>query len=323
MQKKITYFVQNYEPHWEAISKEVEMLHRNFRSDIFNITTSNPMSLAKTAKIPFIKSDIYHIYTSLGDKLFLPRIRGEHIVLTGSAATTFSKLEKYTKFYEKIEFIVVESKNQMTQLLDLGVSEEKIRLIRPGIDLDKFSPLSENHNDFTVLFASAPSTERKMRERGIPIILECAFQNPDIKFILIWRNAGYVKLNKKIKSMGLRNVFVKNSIVLDMKKEYSISDCVVAPYTSIDEEKPVPRSIIESLACGKPVLVSTNVDIRDIVASEKCGIVFNPSSHALSESIGKIRKNYFHYLKNCRRTAEKYFSKEDFIENYRKLYSEV
>lgn len=323
MQKKITYFVQNYEPHWEAISKEVEMLHGNFNSSIFNIETSNPLSLSKARKLPFLKDGIYHIYTSLADRLFLPRLKGKPMILTGSAASSFSKTDKYTKFYEKLDYIAVESRYQKEQLLDMDVCEDKIRLIRPGLDLKKFSPSYAEHDKFTVLFASSPPTEKRITPRGIPIILECAFQNPDIKFILIWRNAGYEKLAKKIKYMGLENVLVKNSLIRDMTTEYSEADCVVAPYNSIDEEKPVPRSLIESLACGKPILVSKNVDIRDIVISDNCGVVFEPDPESMSTAIKKIQKNYNNFKKASRKTAEKYFSKEDFIENYRRLYIDV
>jgi glycosyltransferase involved in cell wall biosynthesis len=278
--------------------------------------------LVRVARIPFVRSDIYHIYTSIGDRLFLPRIKKRPLVVTGSAASSFAKIED-SEFYEKVDSIVVESRYQKDQLLDMDVSENKIRIIRPGIDLKKFRPLPVKRGTFSVLFASSPPSESQMEARGVFMLLDCAAQNPDIDFILIWRKAGYEALMKKIKSADIRNVIVKNKIIGDMRKEYAKADCVAAPYNSIDIEKPIPRSIVEAIACGKPVLVTSNVDIRDIVSQEQCGIVFMPDSLSMSSALAKLRKNYSCYQVNCRRTAEKYFSMKDFIENYSKIYEDI
>ncbi len=324
MQKKVTFFVQNYEPHQEAISKEIQILHKNFNSEIFNINTSNPASLAKVARMPFVKSDIYHIYTSIADRLFLPLLRKRPIVLTGSAASKKEKIGKQIGLYKKVDRIVVESERQMKSLVELGIEKKKIRIIYPGIDLSAFSYSKPPGNKaFTILFASSPPSLGQMSSRGVDLMLECAEMMPEIRLVLLWRSSGYKELVKKIKSRELKNVFVKNRIVSDMSSEYSSADCTIAPFMNFDEDKPVPRSIIESMACGRPVLVSSRVNIAGLISKEKCGVVFEPSVAGVNRALGKIIKNYASYQKNCRKTAEKCFSAERFVLNYKKLYEEL
>lgn len=327
MQKKInakyrvTYFTQNYQPEWEAISKEIEILHKNFNSSVFSLNTSNPFSMAKIAKLPFTKSEIYHIYTSVADRLFLPVINKRPLILTGSASSKREKIERLINHYDKVDAIVVESDRQKKILLDIGIEKNKVQIIYPGIDLTQFryrKPVkSEN---FKILFASSPPSIGQMKSRGLEIILKCASSMIDLKFTMMWRNVGYRELVKSIEKNNLKNMEVFNRVFSDMQKMYNASHCTIAPFLNFDEDKPVPRSIIESLACGRPVLVSDRVGISDLIKREKCGIVFDPTYEEATKAIHKIKKNYLNYQKNARKVAEKYFSEQRFVKEYENLY---
>jgi len=321
MQKKIVYFVQNYRPEYEAISKEVEILSKNFNSEIFNMNFRNPLTYYKLLRLPFLKRDINHIYTSLGDRPYLSLLRKKPIVLTGSSEAKIDKIRERMKFYGKIDKLVVESERQRGILLDIGVDESKIRLIPPGVDLKEFSYKKEER--FTILFASSPTRVEQMKSRGIDLMLEIAKKNRSINFIFLWRKTGYSNLIKKINERNLKNVEIINEIVTNINEIYARSSCTIAPFLDFESHKPIPRSIIESLAAGKPVLVSNKVSIANIVDNERCGVVFEPSIDSVVDAISKLKENYSRYQENSRRTSEKYFSKERFVEDYRKLYDEI
>jgi glycosyltransferase involved in cell wall biosynthesis len=128
---------------------------------------------------------------------------------------------------------------------------------------------------------------------------------------------------KKIQLHGLKNVEVINEFIDGTEILYAQSDCTIAPFFHYDTEKPVPRSIIESLACGRPVLVTDRVNIFDLIKQENCGIVFEPDAGSLIGAIGRLSKNYEAYRKNCRIVAERHFSKDMFIKRYSKVYEEL
>lgn len=322
--KKITYFVQDYDPRREAISKEVEMLGKSFKSSIFNVDTSNPISLMRITKIPFLESGIYHIYTSLGDRIFLPVLKRKPLVLTGAAPAKIEKIDKSFRHYHKIDAIVVESAHQKDYLIDLEVDEKKIRVIYPGVDLAKFRHFTARKSErLRILFASAPMTEWQINTRGIGLIVKCAKSLPDTDFVMLWRKMGYDYIMKMIKKNRLRNMIVINRTVRDVRHFYHDSDCTIVPFTSMDTEKQIPMAAIESLSSGRPVLVSNMTGICGVVKKEECGIAFEPTVDSMLSAIEKLRKKYNYYHKNCRKAAEKYFSKEEFIQNYKRLYGEL
>ena len=91
----------------------------------------------------------------------------------------------------------------------------------------------------------------------------------------------------------------------------------------MDDCKPCPNSIMESLAAGKPVLVSHNVGISDLIAEEGCGLVFKPEFDDILDKINEIKHNYSHYQSKARQTAEKYFSLTRLVKQYTQLYNEL
>ena len=141
---------------------------------------------------------------------------------------------------------------------------------------------------------------------------------------MLWRKKGYKTLKKEIEKRKLTNVEVINKIVKDPKEIYSRASCTIIPFTNRStSNKLIPLSALESLASGKPILISTKVGIKDIIFNEKSGIVFTPTKDELIKAIKEIKDKYELYQKNARLTAEKHFSKETFIKEYKKIYDEI
>jgi len=162
-----------------------------------------------------------------------------------------------------------------------------------------------------------------MKPRGVDLMLNIAQKNRSINFTFLWRKTGYNNLIKKINERNLKNVEVINRIVTDINEVYGRSSCTMAPFLDFESHKPAPMAIIESLATGKPVLVSNKVSIANIVDNERCGVVFEPSIDNAVDAISKLKKKYSTYQKNSRRIAEEYFSEERFVKDYRRLYDEL
>ena len=358
IRKTIIYYVQRYRPAYEAISKEVAQLQNHFANryniankyhtqyhvtihdlhldGIGNFTFQKKMKsyhfilyplLALHTHLASRKSAINHIYTSLGDLPYLSVLNLKNTILTAAASSGYAKIKKRKSKLKKMRKIIVESERQKKQLLSIGINEQKIEIIYPPVDLDQFS-YARPRGKFTVLYASCPTRESDFEKRGIPLILDTAKKSPSVQFHLAWRGGGYPKIQELIKRLmrttGGKNVTAKNEIITDMNLLYGSAHCTIIPYTKYDDFlKLIPNSALESLASGKPLLVSSKTEIARIVETEQCGVVFEPTPEGLSKAVRRLQQNYAAYQKNCRKTAEKYFSKKVFLQKYETIYEQI
>jgi glycosyltransferase involved in cell wall biosynthesis len=319
MSKKINFFVQQYNPKYEAISKEVALLHKRFKSRIYNPISDwnfNSKYLAFKYKyfpfgllaLPFYNKGISHIYTSLDNYFFLKLLNKRPLILTGAGAYSLKKLKTLIKYYKKLDFIVVETKIDRKNLLNLGIKENKVKLIYPSYEI------TENKNKFSgkFIFASSPLDKSHFKAKGVDLIFDAA-KEVNYNFLMFWRTKNHPKINLKNVHFlpqvpGPEDIFTKGDVTLYLNRGNKGS-------------KPCPNSIVESICFGRPVIISKACKIADVVKSEKVGIVIEPTSEALVIAMKKMEKNYSTYQKNCYKTAQKHFSNEKFLNSYKEIYS--
>tara|TARA_Y100000310_G_scaffold249098_1_gene255116 strand:- start:4715 stop:5752 length:1038 start_codon:yes stop_codon:yes gene_type:complete len=338
----IEYYVQRYRPAYEAISKEVKLLRDHFAQNkttklhdlhldgLFRMKFSQKVVSHHFMWYPLFvplrslkskKNKINHIYTSLGDLPYLNVLNLKNTILTAAASCSVSKIKKRLPLLRKLRKIIVESQLQRKQLLHFGIPESKIEVIYPPVDLNLFS-YTPAKGDFKIMYASCPTRASDFTKRGIYLIKQTSNKCNDVEFKLLWRHGAYKEINELVRDN--HKILVENKIVKDMNDKYAEVHCTIIPYTKFDDYlKLNPNSAIESLAAGKPILVSSKTEIAKFVEHEKCGVIFEPTEEGLAKAINELRRNYDYYQQNTRRCAEKYFSKKRFIQKYVKLYEEI
>jgi len=95
----------------------------------------------------------------------------------------------------------------------------------------------------------------------------------------------------------------------------------VAPFRTVG--KSCPNSILESLATGRPVLVSRYVDIADLLVQEGAGLSFEQTLDGLREALALLCSRYQSFQHNARLCAEKYFNIQDTLRAYKAIYQQV
>ncbi len=85
--------------------------------------------------------------------------------------------------------------------------------------------------------------------------------------------------------------------------------------------KSCPNSIIESFACGRPVLLSDTCGIAGLVADRKAGVSMPRTVEALSAGLETLRADFERRRTEARRLAESCFGVQGFLRNYANLYS--
>lgn len=338
--EKILYFTQRYRPHWEGTSKEIEVLLGKYSSQSvlhnlhFNKLTDLYFSRKKWSYhfvlYPFLFLGIYlysfnkikHIYTHLTDLPYLPFLHSRKIILTSTNYFTREEIRKRKKYLQHAAKIVIEAEIQRNELLDCDIDNEKILTISPSVDLGAFS-YTKAKGTFKILDVSCPYKAQDLQRRGISLLLAVDTLLQDTEVTLSWRDYEEDIFTFFIPEK-LRAIRIQKGMISSMNEEYGNHHCTIIPYTRFDSRlKLIPNSVMESLAAGKPVLVSSQTGIAPLIEKEKCGVVFEPRPADLLKAIGELKKKYGSYQKKCRATAEKYFSQQRFLQEYEKIYQEV
>jgi len=265
-------------------------------------------------------SDLHHIYGGIGDWFFLRTLTRRPVVIT--AATAASPLP--AEMYRNVRAVVVHSSESMQSLERAGIAGGRVRLIYPGIDLEWFRPLPRSPGKkLRILFATAPNAREDIAKKGVDLLMEAASRLPDVEFVLLWRPWGdtVTRAREMVAERALPTVRLSFELVSDMRDVYRGVDATVAPFT--EAVKFCPTSLVESMACGRPVLVSSRVGLGGMVQEAGCGEVFEPTPAALCEAVDRLRRHYDAYARNARATAERHFDLRTCVREHEKLYEEV
>jgi len=203
--------------------------------------------------------------------------------------------------------ITVVSENTKKSLNGIGFEERDVVFTPPVID--------------TRSFESLLSKQQKREELGVsmeaPLVLYCGNwavwkgvdvlidamteivkEYPDIKLITAWGEVydwydeRKVAITKKIKELGLDKNVIELGIVKDIQLLMAACDVFVAPFRNTDGVADQPVSILEAMACGKPVIATNVGGIPEIVEHKINGLLVEPGDvHELKNALLYILEN--------------------------------
>jgi glycosyltransferase involved in cell wall biosynthesis len=266
--------------------------------------------------------DIQHLFGGWGDWFHLRSVQKRPTILTVA-------LDNATRcdaaLLDKVDRFVVEWPDARRTLIDWGIERDKVQVIYPAVDLKRFQPSLPPAGPFTVLFASSPDRGDWLSARGVELILDAAALLPAVRFLLVWRPWGdsLPVVQQWIKARSLENVQVVAGRFPDMAFFYGQAHVTVAPFTDIGRCKPAPNSIAESLACGRPVVVTPCVGLSQVIQDGKAGLVCNENGVTLAESVQTIHSDWDTFSERARELAVRIFCCSNFVRRYRQLYQEL
>jgi len=135
-----------------------------------------------------------------------------------------------------------------------------------------------------------------------------------------------------------RACFKKNVSGNKRSMLYSKSKLTLSP---IQWEEPFGLVMIESMACGTPVVAFARGSVPEVIADGKTGFIVNPSDNdirgnwiikktgieGLVEAVKKLyalpENEYHRMIIDCRKRVEKYFTEEKMAESYEKIYHDA
>lgn len=236
--------------------------------------------------------------------------------------------DTYTASIAKLTFaaadkIICYTETEKKELIDIGIKSRKIKVIHNGIDTDLFIPAKETSFDKKNLLWVG----RYARGKGVDYLID-AFnivksRHPESTLTMIGKGPEKERIIQKIHDLNLSDSiimrdFVQNSELVGL---YQNSSVFVLP--SLEEG--VPRTILESMSCGVPVVCSRLPQLVDIVDG---GGVLVPlkDSQTLADRISEILSNSplaEEFREKGRRNAVENHSWKDTVKETIKLYEEL
>lgn len=220
------------------------------------------------------------------------------------------------KFAPELPAIVAQSRRVEERLTSMGIEPEKIYLVYPWVDSDKFKYSQPPGSDeFRILFASAPDMESSREdffaEKGMILLLESFAefsQCHKASLCLLWRGKYNEALRGKIRELNLQSRVQVINEVANTPPLYANAHITVIPFLTTRVGPEIPLSAVESLACGRPVVTTDVAEIAEIVEENQCGCVAKPMKEDFLSALVECKRNYAMYQANCRKVVEELFS---------------
>lgn len=273
------------------------------------------------------KPDVIHAHGLVAGfaGIFWGKIFGKRVIISSHSIYHFPKKGLYKTFAKWIfthaDKILALSKKSVTELQALGVPKKGIVQFTYWVNLKNFrkvikdKKISDSKYKFTVLFVG-----RLIKEKGVIELLE-SFKTWDRKNKLIIAGKGPLEGFVKQCAKKFNNLEAVGAIDQDkLPFYYSSADITVVPSTS---EEGFGRIIIESLACGTPVIGSCFGAIPESM-DNTVGKIIKVTPKNIKDTVNYFIKNKSELNKlslNCRRFAERRYSEQN-AESIIKTYTD-
>lgn len=218
--------------------------------------------------------------------------------------------------------VIVSAPSDVATLDSLGFESE---FLYPGIELDRFS-LNKvaSQKEFTLLVGSAPWTEDQFSSKGVDLVLQACGQLPWLRLVFLWRGKLLSEMHEKVEKYGVAD---RVHIIAEQVNVDTVLKDVHAALILVDDSnviKSFPHSLLESLAAGKPVIVSAIVPIADFVEQNNCGVCVECFEiECLVNSVKEMKDQYDVFLENVSKVDMNVFSSERMVNSYLNIYAKI
>ncbi|QYZ79855.1 glycosyltransferase family 1 protein [Methanofollis formosanus] len=186
--------------------------------------------------------------------------------------------------FQSADAIICYTEIERSQVIDLGVSPSRIHVIHNGIDTDVFVPSASCNPKKQILWIGrfAPGKGVEYLLKGFQIF---AREHPDYTLMMVGSGPLRDKFIKSIREGGLEDKIVLREFVPNDELLGLYHDSCLFVLSSLEEG--VPRTILEAMACARPVVCTELPQLIDVVG--RCGILIPlKNSEALAGALSKI-----------------------------------
>jgi glycosyltransferase involved in cell wall biosynthesis len=319
-------------PECEALSQEIRALRDRFGGDLvyLNPNPRTPLYLPRLVfgfhKLRELRSrekdlDLHHLYNP--DPFPFPILHKLRCPVIYSISSGLGSKRLNTGFFASLAAVTVYDERSFQRLRAWGL--DNVFLVRSGIDKSRFTysptPLE---SEIRLMVGSAPWTRAQFRTKGVQALLSAAQRAPHLRLVFLWRGILIEEMERRVRRMKLeRQVTILNGQV-DVNQVLVNVHASITLATDAAIIKAYPHSLMESLAAGKPVIVSRCIPMADVVEQKSCGkVVENIAPDHILTAIQALMDEYKTLQDSAQRVGKQEFSQEAMINSFHQVYQQV
>jgi glycosyltransferase involved in cell wall biosynthesis len=316
-------------PEAEAMSQEISALRAHFGGDLvyLNPNQQSPLYIPrllfgfhklKQLRDREVNLHLHQLYNPDPYPFPILRMLQRPVVYTLSCGV--GTRQPQTAFFRRLAAVVTYDERSLKRLRSWGL--DNTVLVRPGIDKTRFtcSPLPLR-SEIRLMVGSAPWTRTQFRTKGVDALLSAAQQASSLHLVFLWREVLAEEMEQKVRRMNLG----KQVVVLN--KRVDVNQVLADVHASITLAanpaivRSYPHSLMDSLAAGKPILVSRAIPMSDYVEQTGCGkVVDHASPETILTAIEALAHEYHKLQQSARQAGQRDFSQQAMIDSFQEVY---
>ena len=332
---KLLYHITNLPPKiqgTEASLQELNILRRHFGGELIHLNPNEqspiylPRLLFGFHQLKRIRAaettiDAHHLYNA--DPFPFPIARRLRKPVIYSISSGVRQKRPNIHYFNSLAAVTVSDQRSFDQMTAWGV--RNCFLVRHGIDTEQFSvnPLPLDRT-FKVMVGSAPWTIGQFATKGIDALLAALQKAPWLHLIFLWRGVLFEEMVERIQQMSLENQVEIINQRVDVNTVLARVHASIALATNPAIIKAYPHSLIESLAAGKPILLSRSIPMADYVEQHSCGqLIDRVTPDAILGAIEALIQNYPMIQQAAIQRGAHDFSHQAMIDSFETVYKAV
>jgi teichuronic acid biosynthesis glycosyltransferase TuaC len=165
-------------------------------------------------------------------------------------------------------------------LLRLNIPPERIAVLRNGVDLNLFDVMDRAplRRELGLSRQTLLSVGHLLFDKGHHLVIEALQLLPDVDLIIVGDGHFGRELKELASSLGVANRITWTGTISqrDMRRYYCAADATVLA----SRIEGMPNAVLESLACGTPVIATAVGGIPEIVNSPAAGVLMESRTAA-------------------------------------------
>ncbi|MBK1670153.1 hypothetical protein CKO28_19130 [Rhodovibrio sodomensis] len=180
------------------------------------------------------------------------------------------------------------------QLVRIGVDESKIKVVLHGVDLERFQPPSSRKETQKTIGIKRPtllSVGHLIERKGHHIVLEAMTTLPEFDLLVIGDGEMEDALKEQAQRLGVdaRVRFLGHISQEKLPAYFQAADALVLA----SSREGIANVLLESMACGTPVVATDVWGSKELVTSDVCGrLAPDRTAASIAQSVRDLFENY-------------------------------
>ncbi|MEM3852479.1 MAG: glycosyltransferase [Methanomassiliicoccales archaeon] len=275
------------------------------------------LSAARRFDVPLMST--YHTMFHEAADYYNPLPLAGHLIV--------SLLIRYMRFYlNRVDAVVVPTKPILEELVKIAPRMRHAAVIPTGLDTQRFQPVKDNRSvreEYRI--GDAPLLlylGRVAYEKNIDAIIKALplVSDKSAKLLIAGDGPARQDLERMVRDMHLQDRVIFSGFVPEERliDFYSAADVFV----SASPFETQGLSILEAMACGRPVASLNYRAVKDYIIDGYNGFLFAAHERSIAATIDRALHCEPHIVRNARKTAEGY-SKEKMASQLSELYCKM